>query len=66
MMIGIELDRPCRELVGMAIERGLLINVTADRVVRLLPPLITTEHQAQMIVEKVSELIQEFLAEPDA
>jgi 4-aminobutyrate aminotransferase-like enzyme len=35
-------------------------------VVRLLPPLITTEHQAQMIVEKVSELILEFLAEPDA
>ncbi len=66
MMIGIELDRPCRELVGIAIDRGLLINVTADRVVRLLPPLITTEHQAQMIVEKVSELILEFLAEPDA
>ncbi len=65
MMIGIELDRPCRELVGIAIDRGLLINVTADRVVRLLPPLITTEHQAQMIVEKVSELILEFLAEPD-
>jgi acetylornithine aminotransferase len=63
LMIGIELDRPCGELVRTALERGLLINVTADRVVRLLPPLITTDHQAEMIVEKVSELIHEFLAE---
>jgi len=63
LMIGIELDRPCGELVREALERGLLINVTADRVVRLLPPLITTEHQADMIIEKVSELIREFLAE---
>jgi acetylornithine aminotransferase len=66
MMIGIELDRPCGDLVGKAIGRGLLINVTAGRVVRLLPPLITTEHQAEMIIEKISELIREFLAEPDA
>jgi acetylornithine aminotransferase len=66
LMIGIELDRPCRELVDRAIGRGLLINVTAGRVVRLLPPLITTENQAEMIIEKVSELILEFLAEPDA
>ncbi|UCC55081.1 MAG: aspartate aminotransferase family protein [Gammaproteobacteria bacterium] len=63
LMIGIELDRPCGELVRTALDRGLLINVTAERVVRLLPPLITTDHQAEMIVEKVSELIQEFLAE---
>lgn len=62
LMIGIELDRPCGELVRTALDRGLLINVTAERVVRLLPPLITTDHQAEMIVEKVSELIQEFLA----
>ena len=40
LMIGIELDRPCAELVGQALEAGLLINVTADRVIRLLPPLI--------------------------
>jgi acetylornithine/N-succinyldiaminopimelate aminotransferase len=62
LMIGIELDRPCAELVGKAVEQGLLINVTAERVVRLLPPLITTEKQADMIVEQVSELIREFLA----
>jgi acetylornithine aminotransferase len=64
MMIGIELDRPCAAVVGTAFERGLLINVTAGRVVRLLPPLITTEHQGEMIVEKVSALVQEFLLEP--
>jgi len=63
LMIGIELDRPCGELVMNALQRGLLINVTADRVVRLLPPLITTDHQADMIIEKVSELVCEFLAE---
>jgi acetylornithine/N-succinyldiaminopimelate aminotransferase len=63
LMIGIELDRPCAELVGRALERGLLINVTAERVIRLLPPLVTTAHQGQMIVEKVSELVHEFLAE---
>ena len=66
MMIGIELERPCAELVGRAIERGLLINVTAGRVVRLLPPLITTENQAKIIVDQVSELIIDFLAGPDA
>ena len=63
LMIGIELDRPCAELVGRALESGLLINVTAERVIRLLPPLVTTAHQGQMIVEKVSELVREFLAE---
>ncbi|MEN8204516.1 MAG: aspartate aminotransferase family protein [Pseudomonadota bacterium] len=62
LMIGIELDRPCAELVSKAIEQGLLINVTAERVIRLLPPLITTAKQADMIIEQVSELIREFLA----
>ena len=61
LMIGIELDRPCGELVGNALEQGLLINVTAERVIRLLPPLITTVKQADMIIEQVSELIREFL-----
>ena len=63
LMIGIELDRPCAELVGHALENGLLINVTAERVIRLLPPLVTTAHQGQMIVDKVSELVREFLAD---
>ena len=61
LMIGIELDRPCTELVGKALAQGLLLNVTAERVVRLLPPLITTEKQADMIVEQVSDLICRFL-----
>ncbi len=62
LMIGIELDRPCGELVGKALQRGLLINVTAERVIRLLPPLILTDKQADMIVEQVSDLIRDFLA----
>ena len=63
LMIGIELDRPCSELVSKAIEQGLLINVTAERVVRLLPPLILTDKQADMIVEQVSNLIHEFIGQ---
>jgi len=62
LLLGIELDRPCAELVSKALGEGLLINVTADRVVRLLPPLITTVKQADIIIEHVSELIREFLA----
>ncbi|MBD3610743.1 MAG: acetylornithine transaminase [Gammaproteobacteria bacterium] len=61
LMLGIELDRPCGELVGTALEQGLLINVTADSVVRLLPPLILSDQQADTIVEKVSDLIREFV-----
>jgi acetylornithine aminotransferase len=60
LMIGIELDRPCGELVSKAVEQGLLINVTADRVIRLLPPLILTDKQADIIVEHVSNLVREF------
>jgi len=62
LMLGIELDRPCAALVGKALDRGLLINVTAERVIRLLPPLITTEKQADMIIVLVSGLVTEFLA----
>jgi len=61
LMIGIELDRPCGALVGKALERKLLINVTAERTVRLLPPLIINDQQADAIVDTVSELIREFL-----
>jgi acetylornithine/N-succinyldiaminopimelate aminotransferase len=62
LMIGIELDRPCSELVARALRVGLLINVTAERVVRLLPPLILTDKQADLIVKQVSDLIRDFLA----
>ena len=57
LMIGIELDRPCTELVKKALDKKLLINVTADSVVRLLPALITTDAQADEIISIVSELI---------
>jgi len=62
LMIGIELDRPCGELVGMALDKGLLINVTADKVVRLLPPLILSDAEAKQLVEQLSSLIRGFLA----
>jgi acetylornithine/N-succinyldiaminopimelate aminotransferase len=61
LMIGIELERPCTELVGRALQGGLLINVTAERVIRLLPPLIMTDKQADIVVEQVSDLIRDFL-----
>lgn len=60
LMLGIELDRPCGELMQRALDRKLLINVTADTVVRLLPPLILTDAQADEIVAEVSQLILEF------
>ncbi|MDH3316883.1 MAG: acetylornithine transaminase [Gammaproteobacteria bacterium] len=58
LMIGIELDRPCAELVGMALERGLLINVTAERVVRLLPPLIISNEQIDEVAGTLGSLIR--------
>lgn len=61
LMIGIELDRPCGELVAQALQAGLLINVTANSVVRLLPPLIITDEEAGRIVNEVSSLIENFL-----
>ena len=57
LMIGIELERPCGELVGKALERGLLINVTAERVIRLLPPLIISDEEADRIADGVAELV---------
>ena len=62
LMIGIELDRPCGELVVKALDAGLLINVTADKVVRLLPPLIFSDVEAKLLVDTLSPLIREFLA----
>jgi acetylornithine aminotransferase len=61
LMIGIELDRPCGELVQRALERGLLINVTADSVVRLLPPLVFSEEDARELLSILAPLIREFL-----
>ena len=66
MMIGIELDRPCRQLVAQASTQHLLLNVTAENVIRLLPPLIIGDSEVEKIVDTVSTLIIEFLASSKA
>tara|TARA_B100000686_G_scaffold328794_1_gene389228 strand:+ start:439 stop:1602 length:1164 start_codon:yes stop_codon:yes gene_type:complete len=60
LMIGIELTKPCGALVEVALRNGLLLNVTSDKVVRLLPPLVITRNEAEKIVNIVSTLIEEF------
>ena len=62
LMIGIELDRPCSELVMRGLDAGILINVTAERVVRLLPPLNFSDEEGRETVARLSLLIREFLA----
>jgi acetylornithine/N-succinyldiaminopimelate aminotransferase len=62
LMIGIELDYPCDELVKNALAAGLLINVTNDNVIRLLPPLIIKREEAAQLVAILSPLIADFLA----
>ncbi len=61
LMIGVELDRPCADLVKMALAQKLLINVTSDKVVRLLPPLIINQEEAQLLVNTLVPLIKQFL-----
>ncbi|HJV67603.1 aspartate aminotransferase family protein [Ideonella sp.] len=64
LMLGIELDRPCGVLLGRAMEAGLLLSVTADSVIRLVPPLILTTAEADEIVALLAPLVKAFLAEP--
>ena len=61
LMIGIELDRPAGPLVGLMRERGVLLNVTQDRVIRLLPPLIFTAEQADALVQALIPCVLDFL-----
>jgi acetylornithine/N-succinyldiaminopimelate aminotransferase len=61
LMIGIELDRPCGDLVSRGLENGLVINVTAENVVRLLPPLNLEDPEVLLLIDGVSRLIKEFL-----
>jgi acetylornithine aminotransferase len=63
LMIGIELDRECGELMRRALDAGLLINVTAGNTLRLLPPLIITDDEADRIVDGVATIARDFLAE---
>jgi acetylornithine/N-succinyldiaminopimelate aminotransferase len=62
-MIGVELDRNCGVLLGRAAEAGLMISVTADRVVRLLPALVLTADEARQMAAMLCPLIKAFLAE---
>jgi len=64
LMIGVELDRPCGDLVKLALEAGLLINVTADNVIRLLPPLVMQQDEAQQLVDALAPLVRKFLGGP--
>jgi acetylornithine/N-succinyldiaminopimelate aminotransferase len=66
LMIGVELDRECGALVGRALERGLVINVTSDNVIRLLPPLVFNLEHADLLVGMLAPLVREFLAEAPA
>ncbi len=62
LMVGIELDRACGDIVKRALEQGLLVNVTSDKVVRLVPPLVITEAEARQLVDGLAPIIKEFLA----
>jgi acetylornithine aminotransferase len=61
LMIGVELKEPCGELVKQALDAGLVINVTADNVVRLLPPLVMSEAEGRQVLERLVPLIKAFL-----
>jgi acetylornithine aminotransferase len=64
LMIGIELDRPCGDLVKQALAGRLLINVTQERVIRLLPPLVIGEREADEIVARLAPLVRAFVGAP--
>jgi acetylornithine aminotransferase len=60
LMLGIELDLPCADLVSLALDQGLLINVTAGNVVRLLPPLIYEQEHVNLLIERLAVAVEEF------
>ena len=62
LMIGVELSKPCGQLIGQAAEAGLLISVTADTVIRIVPPLIMTTAEADELVTRLKPLVQAVLA----
>jgi acetylornithine/N-succinyldiaminopimelate aminotransferase len=65
LMVGIELDVPCADLVKLALVQKLLINVTAEKVIRLLPPLIMNKQEAQVLVDGLVSVVQAFLGSLD-
>ena len=64
LMLGIELNRPCADIVSLALAAGILTNVTQDSVIRLVPPLIIDESEAREIVARLAPVIKAFLAQP--
>ena len=64
LMIGIELDRPCGAIMQQALDAGLLLSVTADSVIRLVPPLIITPAEADEIVSILAPIVMQFLSQP--
>ena len=64
LMLGIELDRPCGVLLTQAMDAGLLLSVTADKVIRLVPPLILSSAEAAEIAARLVPLVKAFLAAP--
>lgn len=63
LMLAIELDQPCKELLHRGLESGILINVTADNVIRLLPPLILTDAEADLLADILEKMVRGFLNE---
>ena len=61
LLIGIELDRPCAELVKLSLDAGVVLSVTADKVVRLVPPLILSKDEADQAVARLVPVIKSFL-----
>jgi acetylornithine aminotransferase len=64
LMLAIELDRPCKEIMTLALARGLLVNVTADKAIRLLPPLILSDAEADQIVAMLTDIVRGFVEQP--
>jgi acetylornithine aminotransferase len=61
MMIGVELEQPCGDLVKQALEAGLVINVTVDKVVRIMPPLVMTEAEGREVLARFVPLVKAFV-----
>jgi acetylornithine aminotransferase len=61
LMIGIQLDRPCKQLMTEALQHGLLISVQSEQVIRLLPPLTISEEQIDTLTNTLSALVISFL-----
>ena len=66
LMVGVELDRPCGDVVKRALAAGLITNVTADKVIRLLPPLVIKEAEVRQLVALLAPVVKAFLAESPA